>query len=355
MSDPRFIGEERISLAGVINNFKSWFMAMLAAWKRILIITLIIGGLFFAYHTLKKVNYTAATTFVLETDSGSGLGQLSSIANLAGVNVGALTENSTLFQLDNIVELYRSFAMMRKTLLSTTNSDVGNERLITWYGREHELQSDWEKHGVNFEMPEEQMVIRHDSILKEVAKVILERNLDVGKTSRKLSILRVAYTSDNQLLSKVFNEILVEHVNDFYSSSKTKKTSENLRVLSYQADSVKVVVDELLEDLALFDDSNPNLNPLRTQALVPRQKILIDLQAATVIYQEIVKNHEIAKVAHRNNTPLIQIIDKPILPLEDDAWKWYKSLIIGLFIGGVLAVAYSTVQRAYRIIMDNAS
>ncbi len=326
---------------------------MVMAWKKIGVIAVLIGGLFFTYHSVRNTNYVAETTFVLETEAGGSLGQLSSLANLAGVNLSALAENSSLFQIDNIVELYKSYSILKSTLLTHTDVNGTRQRLISWYGQENDLLSDWQESAVDFEVSDEQITVRHDSVLKEVTEDILEKNLWVGKPSRKLSILRVSYESKDEYFAKTFNEALVSNVNTFYVNSKTKKTGENLRVLSHQADSVKSILDKKIADLAQFEESNPNLNPLRAQASVPRQKLLIDLQTSSTVYQEIVKNLEIAKIAHRNNTPLIQLIDKPVLPLKDDKWKWYKSLVIGLFIGGVLSIAFLTAQRTYRTIMNN--
>ena len=343
----RYIEEERISIASVLLSIQNWVKSILSAWKLVFLGAIIIGGLFFAYQMLKKTTYKAETTFVLESDGGSGLGgQLSSLANLAGVNIGALTESSSLFQLDNIIELYKSYRMIKETLLTRVDNE-NNERLITRFGRDIKKLEKWNKLDIDFEIPKEQMLVRHDSVLKEVTEMILEKGLIVGKPSRKLSILSVAFESKNEEFAKDFNETLVSLVNDFYLKSKTKKTGENLKILTIQADSVKKVLDQRLLELARFEEENPNLNPLRTSARVPMQKLQIDVQSSAAVYQEIVKNLEIAKVAHRNNQPLIQKIDYPIFPLEDDRMKWYKALVIGLFMGGVIMVISLTIKSIY--------
>ena len=348
MADNKII-EERLSLGLVIRRIQAWVSDMLKAWKPIFIGTFIIGCLFFAYQTYKTTNYTARTTFVLESETGGGIGgQLSSIASLTGVNLGALGESSSVFQIDNIVELYRSYRMMKKTLLTPVLLEGEEKRLITRYGRENELDTKWKNLDIDFEVPEAQMLVKHDSILKEVVEDILEKNLAVDKPNRKLTILSVAYKSDDKYFAKAFNEVLVDHVNNFYLETKTRKTGENLRILSFQADSVKTVLDSKILELALFQEENANLNALRASERVPFQKLQIDIQASGAVYQEMVKNLEIAKITHRNSQPLIQIIDEPILPLEDDKMKWYKAVVFGVVLGGLFMVAFLTVRNIYK-------
>ena len=82
-------------------------------------------------------------------------------------------------------------------------------------------------------------------------------------------------------------------------------------------------------------------------SLVPYQKALVDVQANGAIYQEIVTQLELAKVTHRNKTPLIQIIDKPTLPLENSRLKFFECLFYGLFGGLLIAIFYFSLLRFY--------
>ena len=92
--------------------------------------------------------------------------------------------------------------------------------------------------------------------------------------------------------------------------------------------------------LAEKDQSIPNPNPLTKVSLVPYQKALVDVQANGAIYQEIVTQLELAKVTHRNKTPLIQIIDKPTLPLENSRLRFFECIVYGLFGGFVISIIY---------------
>ena len=100
------------------------------------------------------------------------------------------------------------------------------------------------------------------------------------------------------------------------------------------------------------DQSIPNPNPLTKVSLVPYQKALIDVQANGAIYQEIVTQLELAKVTHRNKIPLIQIIDQPILPLENSRLKFLECLVFGIFGGLFLSVLYYSLSRFYKSLIN---
>jgi|TARA_Y200000002_G_scaffold233400_1_gene192744 hypothetical protein len=182
----------------------------------------------------------------------------------------------------------------------------------------------------------------------EAVKIIKEKYLLVDKPSRKTTILEIGFDHKDELLAKSFNENLVSIVNNFYFKTKTQKTGENLQILQRQADSVKKVLDKSILFLAEKDQSIPNPNPLTKVSLVPYQKALVDVQANGAIYQEIVTQLELAKVTHRNKTPLIQIIDKPTLPLENSRLRFFECIVYGLFGGFVISIIYFSLIRFYQ-------
>ncbi|WP_422007577.1 exopolysaccharide biosynthesis protein [Roseivirga pacifica] len=321
---------------------KLWFLVFAAAFAIVLV----------AYNGLKTKKYTATTSFVLE-NGGAGLGDLSSLASLAGVNLGgALSESNDLFQIDNIQELYRSHRMISETMLTEAPFRKGGDLLVNKFIEQNELREEWEGEqgleNISFSIPREQFTIQHDSLLLEFTDMIREDYLAVSKPNRKLSILNVNVTDEYQEFAKRFNDALVQNVNSFYTKTRTKKSGENLAILQKQADSVKLVLEAAMLRLAQVQESAPNRNPLYKTPLVEEQKLMVDIAASSAMYETVVKNLEIAKVSHRSKMPLIQIIDYPILPLKDNQWKLFKAIVVGGFIGGFLALVYFTGMRMLR-------
>ncbi|MCH7401636.1 Wzz/FepE/Etk N-terminal domain-containing protein [Belliella kenyensis] len=331
----KHILDDKITLKEIVLRTKAWINYFQSMWIYILISAIIGMALGATYSILKKPVYAAETIFVLEESDGSGLGQVSGLASLVGMNLSSLGGSSGLFQGDNIMELYKSNNMLDKTLLSPFDNEV---LLIDRYIQFNKLDEKWKNKvdlkNMNFGIERSDFTVTQDSVMKEIAKTIKEKHLSVAKPDRKLTIIKVDITSKDEAFAKVFNEKLVENVNNFYLETKTKKTSENLNILQSQADSVRRILDRSLEDFASLSDMTPNPNPLLQAGNVGIRKKQVDVQATTAIYSEIVKNLEIAKVNQRNTSPLIQIIDGPRYPLD----RYEIKLLKGLVFGGLIAI-----------------
>ena len=74
------------------------------------------------------------------------------------------------------------------------------------------------------------------------------------------------------------------------------------------------------------------------------------MQANTAILTELVKNLELAKLALRRETPLIQVIDKPIFPLAIDRFGKLK----GLLLGGILFVVLISIYLIINMIFNKS-
>ena len=338
------------SVKGLLDNLRAWISFLITKSKDILKLSIVFLVLTLGYNYINSPIHYARTSFVLDSESSSNsIGDIASLASLAGINASSFIDSSSLFQIDNIQELYRSSSMLKETLLTKSTFGDKSEILINKFGKEEKIDKKWNKLGVDFTNHSfiESNSRLHDSILQEVIKIIKEKYLIVDKPSRKTTILEIGFDHKDELLAKSFNENLVSIVNNFYFKTKTKKTGENLKILQRQADSVKNVLDKSILFLAEKDQSIPNPNPLTKVSLVPYQKALVDVQANGAIYQEIVTQLELAKVTHRNKTPLIQIIDKPTLPLENSRLTFLECLIYGLFGGLFLSVIYFSSTRFY--------
>ena len=348
MSGNSHFSPPQFTLKEVVQNLIDWVKFFRSQWKSLALSLIIGAGLGAGYSQLKAPVFHAETSFVLEEEGMGGIGQMSGIASLLGVNLGGIGTNG-LFQGDNIMELYRSDRMLEETLLSPfDNKKLLVDRFIEFEELEKKWSSTIDLSALKFSASKENHGVQQDSVLKEIAKIIREKQLVVVKPDRKLSIIQVNLSSKDEAFAKLFNETLVSKVNTFYLETKTKKTGENLRILQIQADSVRAILDQSLGTLAAEQDRIPNANPLLSTATVNGRRKQVDVQTSAAVFQEIVKNLEMAKISHRINTPLIQLIDSPTFPLKRTEVRLVKGMVFGAFILGVLALSLLYLRRLYQ-------
>ncbi|HLW19001.1 MAG TPA: hypothetical protein VKX33_01685 [Cyclobacteriaceae bacterium] len=353
MPDQKHIIDDKITLRELLLRMGSWVEVFRRKW-RLIAVAILAGAVLGALASIvKKPVYTAESSFVLEETSMGSMGGMSGIASLLGVNLGSLGTGNGLFQGDNIMELYKSESMISKTLLSPFEEGDSSHLLIDRYIDFNKLEKRWADEvdfsQLNFSLPREEFSVKQDSVVKEVVKEIKKRNLIVDKPDRKLSIIKVVIKSKDEPFSKVFNETLVSNVNEFYALTKTKKTGENLAILQTQSDSVRRVLDESIKRYARVQDQVPNPNPLLQSGTVASRSSQVDVQASIAVYEEIVKNLEIAKINHRNNSPLIQVIDSPRFPLEESRIKLGVGIVVGAFLSFIIVIFYIYITSLVRV------
>jgi hypothetical protein len=349
-------GEEKneISLRELFLNINGLFKYLWSKWLTILIFGLFGGVLGFSYALYKKPVYTATTTFVLEEEkSGGGLGSLAGLASIAGIDFSG---GGNIFQGDNIIELYKSRSMIAKTLLSTSVFDNKKQLLIDRLIEFKKLRKNWDDKpklkNISFS-DTSKFTLQHDSLINVIVKQINEDNLNVSKPDKKLSIIKVEFKSNDELFAKIFTDQIVANVNSFYVQTKVKKSKASVQILQRQTDSVRAVMNGAIFSAASTMDVTPNLNPTRQVLRAPVQRSQFAAETNKATLSELIKNLELAKIAERKETPLIQIIDKPILPLEKLKFGKAKGIILGGIIAGFLTVIILLSRRSFKKIMNN--
>jgi uncharacterized protein involved in exopolysaccharide biosynthesis len=340
---------DEISLKELITKMREWSRYFLSKWVIILCFGLIGGLLGLAYAYSKKKMYMASTTFVLEEDKGGGgLGSLAGLASMAGVDIST---GGGIFQGDNILQLYKSRNMIQKTLLTTIRYDGKEQLLVDRFVEFNKLREVWaeepEMKNISFVKNKKQDFTRlQNRILGNIAEEINAKYLKVTKPDKKLSIINVEVIAEDEFFAKEFNQQIVKNVNDFYVQTKTKKSLENVKILQQKVDSVRSVMSGAIYYAAKVSDATPNLNPTRQiQRSAPIQRSQFSAETNKSILTELVKNLEMSKISLRKETPLIQVIDEPIFPLQAGSASKKMFFLLGGFVATFLVILFLIVKK----------
>lgn len=341
---------DEISLKELIDKGKEWWHYLLSQWKIIVLAGVIGAALGLAYSFSKKPIYTATLSFALEDEKGGGgLGGALGLASSFGIDLGG--GGGSIFAGSNLTELFKSRAMVEQTLLSPVVVDGKTISLAEMYIQNQEWRKNWNEKpklaAIQFlpDTKRKYFTRVHDSILGVMYQDLSKTGLTVGQKDKKIAIITIDVNSTNELFSKYFTEALVKEVSDFYVTTKSKKARMNMDILERQTDSIRRELNGAITGVAVANDITFGLNPAMNVRRAPSARRQVDVQANTAILTELVKQTELAKVTLRKETPLIQVIDQPILPLKKEKFGKAKGIVMGGFLAGFLIVLVLIIRR----------
>jgi hypothetical protein len=356
MEENKVINNDEISLKELLLKIKEWYSYLLSEWKIIVLAGIVGAALGLTYSFIKKPVYTATLSFALEDEKSGGLGGALGLASSFGLDLGG--SGGGIFTGSNLTELFKSRSMVEQTLLSPVVLDGKTISLAEMYIQNNEWRKGWEKRPDLAKLEflpnanRKKFSRVQDSIIGVIYANLSKSALSVAQKDKKVSIINIDVASENELFSKYFCEALAKEVSDFYIDTKSKKSRENMLILERQTDSIRRELNGAITGVAVANDNTFGLNPAMNVRRAPSARRQVDVQANTAILTELVKQTELAKVTLRKETPLIQVIDKPILPLAKERFGKMKGLIVGGFLLGFLTVLLLIVRKLLKGLSD---
>ena len=328
------ISKDEISLKELMEKSREWFAYFLLQWKIIVIAGFIGAVLGLTYSFIKKPVYTASLSFALEDENASGgIGGALGLASSFGFDLGG--SGGSIFSGSNLTELFKSRKMVEQTLLTPVNIGGKTISLAEMYIQNEKWRKKWEDkpklNRIQFLPNSDRSYFTriHDSIFGVIYSDLSKKSLSVAQKDKKIDIVSIDVTSKSELFSKYFCEALAKQVGQFYIETKSKKARINMAILQKQTDSIRGELNSAITGVAVANDNTFGLNPSLNVRRTPSARRQVDVQANTAILTELVKQTELAKVTLRKDTPLIQVLDKPILPLKKDKVGKLKGIVFG--------------------------
>lgn len=348
------VENDEISLKELIQKIQEWIAYLKTQWMLIIGIAAVGAIIGFVYASFQKPTYQATTTFVLEeAQGGGGLGGALGLASSFGFDLGG-GGGGGLFTSSNIIELMKSRLVVEKTLLNPIQIGGKETSLADYYIQVNQLKEDWAKKpalaNINFPAHADRtkFSLEQDSILQTISAALTKNNLTIAQKDKKVSIISLTVKSEDEMFSKLFCEQLLKETSDFYIETKSKKARLNVDILQHQADSIRAELNSAITGVAAATDNVYNLNPAFNVKSTPSKRKQVDVQANTAILTQLVAQLELSKVSLRKETPLVQLIDRPILPLPKEKLGRIKSFVLGGFLAGFLSVLYLVFGQLYK-------
>lgn len=351
------ITTDEISIKELFLKIKEWIAYLKTQWRMLVFVGVLCASVSYIYAFLQKPLYTATLSFALddEKSGGGGIGGALGLVSSLGIDLGGGSVSGA-FSGANLLELMKSRSLVEKTLLQPITVNGKTISLATYYMKINEMNRDIGKTSLVLSDPFPPLAdrstfsLQQDSLLGILYQQIAGKNglLSVAQKDKKISILSIDVKSRDELFSKNFAENLAKVVSTFYIETKSKKAKVNYEILQKQTDSIRNELNMAISGVAAANDLTYNLNPALNIQRTPAARKQIDVQANTAILTQLVANLEMAKVGLRKETPLIQVIDAPILPLPKEKMSKIKTAIGGGFLGFFIYAFFLVFRKLMR-------
>ena len=344
---------DEITLKELLLKAKEWYTFLISKWKIIVLAGTIGALLGLGYSFYKKPIYTASLTYAVEDGKASGgLGGALGLASSFGLDLGGSSGGA--FSGSNLMELFKSRAMVEQTLLAPVTQNNKTISLAEMYIQDKKWREKWEEKPalktITFlpNIDRAKFTRVQDSIFGVIYKELSTESLTVEQKDKKVAIGTITMRCTNEYFAQQFNLALTQTVIDFYVETKSKRAKENMDILVRQTDSIRGELNGAITGVAVANDNTFGLNPALNVKRVPSARRQVDVQANTAILTEIVKQAELAKVTLRKETPLIQVIDQPILPIKKKKFGKAKGILLGCILAGFLTILGLIVRRIFK-------
>lgn len=283
--------------------------------------------------------YKAELSFVVEDKQKST--PLSSVSGLASqFGFDFFSSSNSTFSQANIMELLKSRGVISKTLLRSNNKKLFIQNYISMYN----LDSDWKNNkdleGITFK---NQIDIKHDSIITMIWEKIIEDDISVEIKNDETDIIYLSFKSKEEKFAKLFSENLIDEMSSMYIEYQTKQSTNTIDFLQNRADSVFNELEKAEEEFARVKDINQRI--IKASGRLKELQLMRSVEVLSTMYLELVKNIEISKLTLLNQTPIIQVIDRPTLPLEDTKLSTFLVFFISFVLSFLISVFYFVFRK----------
>jgi len=326
-----------------LSDYKTYLFS-----KKFTIIT--ISGFFFVLGIVFAISvdekYTAELTFVVDDQQqGRGaLGAMSGMASQFGFDIGS--SSNTTFSQSNILELLKSRGVVEAALMQNRKVNKTDDLLVEHYLYLNKIKEYWKTNkNINPVSFHGTLTQNNDSVSGNVWKSIIEDKLVVELQSDEANIINLSYTSVSEEFAKSFVEALIEQMSKMYITHQTAAASNTLDFLTSRSDSVFIELEIAEEEFAKVKDINQRI--VKASGRLKELQLMRRVEVLNTMYLEIIKNLELSKITLLNQTPIIQIIDKPILPLKHEKKSKTVSGFLGLFLGAFLSLGFFIFSKLF--------
>ena len=349
--------DDEISLKELILKLREFWRELRRNWWLIALFCIPFLAYNFYKHTTFEKTYTASLTFMVnEDEGGGGLAGVSGVLGSFGLGGGAGGE----YNLEKMLSLLKSRKIIEKVILSKSVVDNQNDFFANHFIKVQDLHTEWSRLDSDIDLSEfifrsndiSTFDLTHNTALKSIHNYIIGNTskgipaLLMSTISEDTGIMELTMETKNEALSINILESMFDVLSKYYVDKSIEKQLNTFAVISAKSDSLQGELRSAEYALANFMDKNRGLINRKDQ--LEQFRLEAKVKMLGTAFAKVVEQKEIAEFSLNDQTPVVQIIDYPISPIEPSKSSLIKNLIIALLIGGFLSAVFIIGRKIIR-------
>ena len=276
---------------------------------------------------LSPVVFTSSTTFIPSSQEGSSVSNLSGVASLVGINLGAMSSGneipSAMYpQISESVEFKR---LMLDEFIDEKKQITMKNYLSDYYNIDDNSKFNNSNESFVSEFENELFNLLENKIF---AISVNQKDRFVTISANMPESEYAAYAAINA--RNILQKIII--------NNKIKGAKQNLEFSEEQLKSKRIEFDEIQNKLGYFNDSN--LNIVTSSIINERNKLEAEFQIINAVIVELSKQVEQNKLQVSKDTPVFSIIKEATMPVLKSSPKRTQMVLIFGVLGFILSIVY---------------
>ncbi|MCR9012832.1 Wzz/FepE/Etk N-terminal domain-containing protein [Gabonibacter chumensis] len=299
--------------------------------------------------------YTAGSTMVPQSGEKNMSGGLSGLASMVGINLGSMSAGEVLSP--KIYPKIIASVPFQKELMNAPLTFEGIDHPVTLF--EYFTDDQYQKFSLigfikKYTIGLPGVVIDAirgkdtTTVLSGGDSTILFMTGDEQKVSQNLKNIISLNVNEKdgyvQLsaelpeplavaqLAQYAQTLLQQYITEF----KIEKVASNLKFVEERYNETRNDFEEKQKELARFQDRNKNFSS--AMAKIEEERLTAEYTLANNVYNELAKQLEQAKIAVKETTPILTVVDPVVIPNERSKPKRALICVLFTFLGGFAGI-----------------
>jgi uncharacterized protein involved in exopolysaccharide biosynthesis len=333
-------------------DFSAFFKII---WKEkvwVVLITLVfaIGGVYYALTAREEFVSTGKILPEYQSKAG-GLGQFASLASLAGIDVSsAAGGGSDAVRPDLYPDVLKSTPFFLELLKIKVRTKDNKEMLFSQFYDTFVLDNKIEEKNTKIKFPTSNQYIAVSYQTENNLKDLRERISAV--IDKKTGLITVTVKLPDPVVATLITDYGMNFLTNYITNYRTEKSKRDLNFLAERLDAAKGKYFNNQAKKAQYSDQY-QLSMMKLQtADLQRERIESEYKISSTFYNTLLQKYEEAKLKVQQETPVIKVLEPPVVPNKRSEPKRAIIVLIATFLGGIFGIVFGLIRKKnYKLVI----